>query len=86
MIAVVSFVLHVLCFPPKGRIVIVDQLSLSCPDPSSGASTVLMIDNPQQGIVNLGARMFPYLMGNFDFPPPSNDVKFIWLSLISLRL
>jgi hypothetical protein len=37
----------------------------------------LMIDNPQQGTVNLGAGLFPYLMGTFDFPPPSNDVKFI---------
>jgi hypothetical protein len=36
-----------------------------------------MIDNPQQGTVNLGVGLFPYLMGTFDFPPPSNDVKFI---------
>jgi hypothetical protein len=38
---------------------------------------VPMIDNPQQGTVNLGVGLFPYLMGTFDFPPPSNDVKFI---------
>jgi hypothetical protein len=36
-----------------------------------------MIDNPQQGTINLGVGLFPYLMGTFDFPPPSNDVKFI---------
>jgi hypothetical protein len=36
-----------------------------------------MIGNSQIGTVNLGARLFPYLMGNFDYPPPSNDIKFI---------
>jgi len=36
-----------------------------------------MIDKLQQGTVNLGAGLFPYLMGNFYFPPPSNDVNFI---------
>jgi hypothetical protein len=38
---------------------------------------VLMIDNPQKGIVNLGVGIFPYLMGMFNFFPPSNDVKFV---------
>jgi hypothetical protein len=38
---------------------------------------VPMIDNPQQGTINLGARLFPSLMGSFDFTPPSKDVKFI---------
>jgi hypothetical protein len=55
----------------------VDQLSFSHPDPSSGASTVPMIDNPQPGTVNLGVRLFPYLMGTFDYLSPANDVKFI---------
>jgi len=71
----------VLCFPNKGRIIIVDQLSLLHPDPSSGASTVLMIENPQLYTVNLGARLFPYLMGTFDYPIFSNDVKFILVIL-----
>jgi hypothetical protein len=77
MTMVVSSIFHVLCFPHEGRIVTIDQLSFSHPDPSSGASTVPMIDNLQQGTVNLGVGLFPYLMGTFDFPPPSNDVKFI---------
>jgi len=38
---------------------------------------VLMIDNPHQGTFNLGVELFPYLMGTFYFPPPSNDAKFI---------
>jgi hypothetical protein len=46
MHAVVSTVFQVLLFPHEGRIVTIDQLSFSKPDPSSGASTVLMIDNP----------------------------------------
>jgi hypothetical protein len=36
-----------------------------------------MIDNAQLGTVNLGAILFPYLMGIFYYPLPSNDVKFI---------
>jgi hypothetical protein len=55
----------------------IDQLSFSCPDPSSGESTVSMIDNPQTNIINIGVGLCPPLMGTFDYPPPSNDVKFI---------
>jgi hypothetical protein len=47
MHAVVATVFWVLLFPHEGRIVTIDQLSFSHPDPSSGASTVPMIDNPQ---------------------------------------
>jgi hypothetical protein len=46
MHVVVSIVFWVLMFLHKGRIITIDQLSFSRPDPSSGASTVLMIDNP----------------------------------------
>jgi hypothetical protein len=67
----------VLLFPHEGRIVTIDQLSFSHPDPSSGASTVPMIDNPQPDIVNIGVGLCPPLMGTFDYPPPSDDVKFI---------
>jgi hypothetical protein len=38
---------------------------------------ITMIENPHPGIVNLGVGLFSSLMGNFDYPPPSNDVKFI---------
>jgi hypothetical protein len=75
--AVVSTIFLVLCFPHEGRIIIIDHLSLSRPDPSSGASMVLMINNPHPGTINLGVELFPYLMGNFDYSPPANDVKFI---------
>jgi hypothetical protein len=77
MTTYVSFVFHVLCFPHEGRIVTIDQLSFSHPESSLGASTVSVIDNPQQGTIKLGAGMFPYFMRTFDFLPPSNDVKFI---------
>ena len=55
----------------------IDQLSFSHPDPSSGASTVPMIDNPQPSIVNVGVGLFPPLMGTFNYPPTFDDVKFI---------
>jgi hypothetical protein len=57
--------------------VTIDQLSFSRPDPSLGASTVPMIDNPQPGIVNIGVGLCPPLMGTFDYPPPQGDFKFI---------
>jgi hypothetical protein len=55
----------------------IDQLSFSHLDPSSKASTVPMIDNPQPGFVNIGFGMCPPLMSTFDYPPPSDDVKFV---------
>ena len=55
----------------------IDQLSFSRPDPTLGASTVPMIDNPQPGVVNVGVGLCPSLMGTFDYPPPHDDVKFI---------
>jgi hypothetical protein len=77
MHAVVATVFRVLLFPHEGRIVTIDQLSFSRPDPSSGASTVLMIDNPQPDTINIGVGLCPSLMGTFDYPPPSGDVKLI---------
>jgi hypothetical protein len=53
------------------------QLSFSRPDPSLGASTVPMIDNPQPGMVNIGDGLCPFLMGTLDYPPPQGDIKFI---------
>jgi hypothetical protein len=46
MQVVVVIVLWVLLFPHEDRIVTIDQLSFSRPSPSSGFSTVSMIDNP----------------------------------------
>jgi hypothetical protein len=36
-----------------------------------------MIDNPQQGVVNIGVGLFPSFMGTFHYPPPHDDIKFI---------
>ena len=55
----------------------IDQLSFSRSDPSSGASTVPMIDNQQLDVVNVGVGLFPHLMGTFDYLPPSDDVNMI---------
>jgi hypothetical protein len=77
MHVVVTTVFRVLLFPHEGRIVSIDQLSFSCHDPSSGASTVPMIDNPQHDIVNVGVGLCPPFMGTFDYLPLSDDVKFI---------
>jgi hypothetical protein len=81
MHAVVSTVFWVLCFLHEGRIVTINQLSFSCPDPSSGASTVPVIDNPELGTVNLGVGLFSSLMGTFYYPPPSSNVRLISVAL-----
>jgi hypothetical protein len=77
MHVVVATVFWVLCFRHEGRIVTIDQLSLSHPKPSSGASTVWMIDSPQPNTIKLGVGLFLSLMGTFDYPPPSSDVNLI---------
>jgi hypothetical protein len=77
MQAVVATVFRVWLFPHEGRIVTIDQFSFSRPDPALGASTVLMIDNPQPGVINVGVGLCPSLMGTFDYPPPQGDIKFI---------
>jgi hypothetical protein len=77
MQAVVATIFRVLLFPHEGRIVTIDQLSFSRPDPALGASTVPLVDNPQAGVVNIGVGLCPSLMGTFDFPPPQGDVKFV---------
>jgi hypothetical protein len=77
MQVVVAIVFRVLLFPHEGQIVTIDQLCFSGPNPTLGASTVLMIDNPQPGFVNVGVGLCPSLMGTFDYPPPQGDIKFI---------
>jgi hypothetical protein len=77
MQVVVATVFRVLLFPHEGQIVTIDQLSFSRPDPTLGASTVPMTDNPQPSVVNVGVGLCPSLMGTFDYPPPHDDVKFI---------
>jgi hypothetical protein len=46
MQAVVATVFWFLLFPHEGRIVTIDQLSFSLPDPALAASMVPLIDNP----------------------------------------
>jgi hypothetical protein len=73
----VATVFWVLLFPHEGRIVSIDQLSFSRPDLALGASTILMIDNPQPSFINVGIGFCPSLMGTFDYPPPHGNIKFI---------
>jgi hypothetical protein len=77
MQVVVATVFWVLLFPHEGQIVTIDQLSFSRLDPSSGVSTVSMIDNPQPDIVNVGVGLCPHLMGTFDYPPLTNNVHYM---------
>jgi hypothetical protein len=77
MKVMVATIFQVLLFPHEGRIVTIDQLSFSQPDPALGASTVPMVDNPQASVINVGVGLCPSLMGTFDYPPPQGDVKFI---------
>jgi hypothetical protein len=77
MHAVIATVFQVLLFPHEGRIMTIDRLSFFRPDPSSGASTVLMIDNTQPKVINVGVGFFPPLMVTFDYSPPSGDIKMI---------
>jgi hypothetical protein len=77
MQAVVATIFWVFLFPHEGQIVTINQLSFSRPDPSLGASMVLMINNPTLGVVNVGFGLCPSLMGTLNYPPPQGDVKFI---------
>jgi hypothetical protein len=77
MHAVVATVFRVLLFPHEGQIMTINQFPLFRPDPSSGASTILMFDNPQLDVVNMGVGLFPLLMGTFDHLPPSGGVNMI---------
>jgi len=77
MHAVVATFFRVLLFPHEGQIVTIDQFSFSHIDPSSGASTVPMIYNPQPNVFNVRVGLCPLLMGNFNYLPPSGDVKLI---------
>jgi hypothetical protein len=79
MHVVVATVFRFFCFPHDG------QLSYSHPDPSSGASMVSMIDNPQPGTINLGVGLFPSFMGTFYYLLPSSDVRLILVVLDQLR-
>jgi hypothetical protein len=77
MQAMVSTIFRVLLFPHEGQIMTIDQLSFSRPDPALGEYMVLMIDNPQPSVVNVGVGLCPFLMGTIDYPPPQSDIKFI---------
>jgi hypothetical protein len=75
MIALVSSIFCTLCFPHKGKIVTIDQLSFaySSPNGSLGQS-IPVIDNSRLANENVGVGMYYSLMGTFDFSTPNHQV------------
>jgi len=68
MIIIVSSIFRTLCFLHEGNIVTIDQLSFACfiPNASIGPS-ILVIENSQSAIKNIGVKMYSSLMGTFNF-------------------
>jgi hypothetical protein len=68
MNVVVSVVFYTLCFPPEGKIVMIDQLSFMHASPNASVGPLIpMIDNSQLTTKDIGVRMYSSLMGTFDF-------------------
>jgi hypothetical protein len=65
MIMILSIIFWDLCFPHKGQIIIIDQLSFSHPNPSSRESKVPTVYNQKIGTVNLGVRIVSIFNGDF---------------------
>jgi hypothetical protein len=75
MIDVVSFILRILWFPHKGKIMTIDQLSFACSSPNSSlGQSIPMIDNSQSTTENIDVRMYSSLMGTFNFLAPNHQV------------
>jgi hypothetical protein len=67
----VSSVFHVLFFPHEGNIVTIDQLYFTCSNSSASVGpSVPIVDNSQKETKNIGVRMYPSLMGTFNFLIP----------------
>jgi hypothetical protein len=75
MIALVSSVFCTLCFPHKGKIVTIEQLSFaySSPNASLGQS-IPVINNSRPATENVSVGMYSSLMGTFDFSTSNHQV------------
>jgi hypothetical protein len=71
MQVMVTTIFRVLLFPHEGRIVTIDQLSFSRPDPALGASTVPMVDNPQARGCQCRSWFVPIFDGYLRLPTSS---------------
>jgi hypothetical protein len=68
MTAVVSSVFHTLCFPREGKIVTIDQLSLTNASTSASVGpSIHVINNSQKATKDVCVGMYSSLMGTFDF-------------------
>jgi hypothetical protein len=88
MIIIVSSVSRTLCFPHKGKIVTIDQLSFAHASASALVGhSVPVIDNSQEENEDVGVRMYSSLMGIFYFMTPIHHIHAISSdSLSSMRL
>jgi hypothetical protein len=88
MSVVVSSIFHILCFPHEGKIVTIDQLSFSCSSSSASVGPLVpIVKNSQKETEKIGVRMYPYLMGTFNFLAPISYINAISSeSSSSLRL
>jgi hypothetical protein len=75
MIALVSSVFCTLCFPHKGKIVTIEQLSFaySSPNASLGQS-IPVINNSRPATENVSVGMYSSLMGTFNFSSPNHHI------------
>jgi hypothetical protein len=83
----VSSVFHTLCFPREGKIVTIDQLSLTHASTSASVGpSILVIDNSRQATKDVCVGMYSSLMGTFDFIASNHQIYAISSeSLSSMR-
>jgi hypothetical protein len=75
MVAIISSIFCILCFPHQGEIVTVNQLSFMYSIPNASIGPLIpMIENCQSTTENINVRMYSSLMGNFNFSAPIHHV------------
>jgi hypothetical protein len=75
MTTVMLSVFRTLCFPHKGKIMTIDQLSFAHASPNALVRpSILVIDNSQPTTEDVGVRMYSSLMGTFDFMAPIHHI------------
>jgi hypothetical protein len=75
MVSIVSSVFRTLCFPHKGEIVTINQLSFAYSSPNTYVGpSILVVDNYQSTTENIGVRMYSSLMRTLDFSVPIQHI------------
>jgi len=72
MAAMVSTYFHMITFPHKGGITVIDQLGFFASS-SKATGSILLVHGPPISLQNIGVGLFKYpsLMGTFSLPSPS---------------